>query len=539
MQFKMSVLRGVRMDNGFNKTIPSFIGIAAMSLWIGAGTVISGTSQTATTAAQAGNESPGADRIENSIVRVFSTLRAPDLTKPWSKQPGQEVTGSGLVIEGRRILTNAHVVAYAGQVQIQGNQAGDKIAATVEAIAPGIDLAVLKLSDESFFNTHAPLPRAEVLPQVKEPVMVYGFPTGGNSLSITKGIVSRIDFSGYNYATAGLRVQIDAAINPGNSGGPAIVGDKMVGIAFSILANTQNIGYIIPCEEIELFLKDIADGRYDGKPAIFDEFQTLENPALRAFLKLDKSVEGIVVHTPFRSDPTHPLRPWDVVTKIGDVRIDDQGNVMVGENLKLPFVYLVQKMAKNGRVPLTIVRAGREMSIQLPVSTSRPKLIPFLQGTYPSYFICGPMIFSVAVEELLASFSGSGNNGLMAMNALSLSGNPLITRRSEQPKFEGEEIVIVPSPFLSHPLAQNYGSPILKVVTSVNDIPIRNLRHIVEIIRDSKDEFIRIDFAGRGTEAIVFPRKDLIASTEEILNDNGIRSQGSPDMMVVWNEKRH
>ncbi len=59
-----------------------------------------------------------------------------------------------------------------------------------------------------------------------------------------------------------MRVQVDAAINPGNSGGPAIVDGKMVGLIFSKLGRgADNIGYIIPGEEIDLFLKDIADGQ--------------------------------------------------------------------------------------------------------------------------------------------------------------------------------------------------------------------------------------------------------------------------------------
>src|SRR5207302_1627537 len=236
----------------------------------------------------------------------------PDLFRPWTKQPPSEVTASGVVVEGKRILTNAHVVLYTSQVQIQANQAGDKISATVTAVAPDIDLAVLKLDDESFFNTRPPLPRASALPQIKDAVLAYGFPTGGTSLSITKGIVSRIEFVPYSHSVSGLRIQIDAAINPGNSGGPAVAGDKMIGLAFSHLGNAQNIGYIIPNEEIELFLKDIADGRYDGKPAMYDELQTLENPALRAFLKLDSSVQGVVVHQPLATSASYPLKEWDV-----------------------------------------------------------------------------------------------------------------------------------------------------------------------------------------------------------------------------------
>ncbi len=157
---------------------------------------------------------------ENAVVKVFSTMRHPDPFKPWAKQAPAEVTGSGVVIEGHRILTNAHVVSYASQVQVQGNQAGDKVAATVIAIAPEIDLAVLQLDDKTFFDSRPPLPRASVLPEIKDAVLAYGFPTGGTSLSITKGIVSRIEFVPYSYSVSGLRIQIDAAINPGNSGRP-------------------------------------------------------------------------------------------------------------------------------------------------------------------------------------------------------------------------------------------------------------------------------------------------------------------------------
>src|ERR1700723_4352942 len=101
--------------------------------------------------------------IESSVVKVFATMRYPDPFKPWTKQAPSEVSGAGVVIEGKRILTNAHVVLYATQVQIQANAAGDKVAATVVAVAPGIDLAVLQLDDATFFDTHPPLSRASKL----------------------------------------------------------------------------------------------------------------------------------------------------------------------------------------------------------------------------------------------------------------------------------------------------------------------------------------------------------------------------------------
>jgi S1-C subfamily serine protease len=431
-------------------------------------------------------------------------------------------------------LTNAHVVLYANQIQVQANQSGDKVSATVAAIAPGIDLAVLKLDDESLFSTHQPLVRASSLPDVKDAVMTYGFPTGGTNLSITKGIVSRIEFAGYNHPVSGLRIQVDAAINPGNSGGPAVVGDKMIGLAFSRLGGkTENIGYIIPCEEIELFLKDISDGHYDGKPAMSDELQTFENPALRPFLKVDNSVTGIIVRQPASAESSYPLKPWDIITKIGETGIDDQGMVNIGNNLRVRFQYLIQKIASKGKVPLTIVRGGKTVKIELPVSSDQPMLMQDLQGSYPAYFIYGPFSFSVVTSQFVSNLFAAGA-GMLGANAM--LGNPLIGRMGDKPAFPGEELVVVSSPFFPHALCKGYDSPIARVVKTVNGISIRNLKHLVQVLRDSREEFDVFTFYGKGGESMVFLRKKMRDATDEILTDNGIRSQGSQPELDVWNK---
>jgi S1-C subfamily serine protease len=473
---------------------------------------------------------PGADSVQNSVVKITAAISVPNLFKPWSKESPQEISGSGVVIEGKRILTNAHMVLYANQIQVQANQSGTLFSATVAAVAPGIDLALLKLDDESFFVSHAALRRETKLPGIKDAVMAYGFPTGGTGLSITKGIVSRIEFANFNYRETGLRVQIDAAINPGNSGGPVVVGNKMIGLAFSKLgAGTESIGYIIPGEEIDLFLKDIADGRYDGKPVIADDFQTLENPALRSFLKIDKSRSGLVVQRPASQEASYPLKQWDVVTAIGETSIDEQGMVNIGTNLRVRFQYLVQKIVQNGKVQLTIVRNGKPLKIQLSVRALDPMVVQDLQGSYPSYFIYGPVVFSTATGQFISNLKAN-------YNILAYLGSPLATRRGEKPAFPGEELVVVSSPLFPHALSKGYGNPLSQVVQSVNGVPIMNLNHLVRELRDSRNEFIIITFHGHQGEMLVFPRKEMGKATDEILNDNGIRSQGSPDLMSVWNK---
>ena len=486
--------------------------------------------------AQAGGaerETASAPGVENSVVKVFSTLRRPDLYKPWSKAAPQEISGSGVIIEGHRILTNAHVVGYASQVQVQANQAGDKVSASVVAVSRGMDLAVLKLDDDAFFNAHPPLPRANVLPDVRDAVFAYGYPTGGSALSITKGIVSRIEFAPIHYPVSGLRIQIDAAINPGNSGGPAVAGDKMIGLAFATVSNAQNMGYIIPNEEIELFLRDVADGSHDGKPAMFDITQTLENPALRSFLKLDKSVEGAVVQHPARADAAYPLKEWDVITRVGDYPIDNQGMVKLNANARVRFQYRIQQLARNGSVPLSIMRNGQALKVALPVAPTRPMLIPDLKGAYPSYFIYGPIVFSRATAEFVAGASANAN----ALNAMSFVANPLVTRRGDEPDAQREELVVISAPFFPHKLVTGYSNRFGAVLLSVNGVQLRSLNHLVGLLRDSQDELLTLRFDQRGGETVVLPRKEMVAATESILSDNGIRSQGSPDMLAVWESK--
>ena len=473
------------------------------------------------------------DRVKNSVVKIFSKVRDPEHFKPWTKQSPSEVSGSGVIIDGNHILTNAHMVLYASQIQVQANQSDEKITAKVEAIAPGIDLALLTLEDKSFFQTHQPLERAGILPELTAAVMVYGFPRGGSSLSITKGIVSRIEFTEYKYGTSGLRIQIDAAVNSGNSGGPAVVDGKMIGLVFRRLNSAQNIGYIIPCEEIELFLNDIADGKYDGKPAIDAELQTLENPALREFLKLDKSMTGIVVHPRGVNDHSYPLKKWDVITKCGDKPVDNEGMVTVNANLRLSLNYWVQKIAKNGEVGLTIIRDGKNMTIALPVKPAPSLLIPYLQGEYPSYFIYGPFVFSRATNQFVENMS---SDSLLIM---SYDGNPLITRLSDRPAFEGEELVVVASSSFPHKVTNGYSSFFAEVLKSVNGIPIKNLKHLVEVLRTEQSKFVSFEFYGKLIETKIFVREEILSSTKEILADNNILSQGSAELMNVWDAGKH
>ena len=166
----------------------------------------------------------------DAVVKVYATHSDPDYLIPWQKKHQTSSTSSGFVINvpglGYRVMTNAHSVEYGSVVQVQLRGDDEKHAAIVEAVGNECDLALLRVdslfpTEGNYANGDAPyaLPLGP-LPPLQDEVEVLGYPAGGDSLCVTKGVVSRIEMQ--EYAQAGARLlamQIDAAINPGNSGG--------------------------------------------------------------------------------------------------------------------------------------------------------------------------------------------------------------------------------------------------------------------------------------------------------------------------------
>jgi hypothetical protein len=460
---------------------------------------------------------------EDSVVRVLVSRRLPSPVRPWTRQTPVEVMGTGVVIEGKTVLTNAHIVLYAGDVFVQAPRGGDRVPAKVASIGPGIDLATLTLEDETFFGKRPPMPRATKRPSASDPVVLMGFPVNGQGLAVSRGVVSRIDYAPYADLTEGIRIQVDTQPMPGNSGGPALVDGKMVGLVFR---RAQNAGFVIPNEEIDAYLADVKDGRYDGKPRVEDHFQTLVNAALRKKLGLTQSDRGVLVREPRKSDTSYPLREGDVVTHIGTADVDNEGLIDYQDNLRLPFTALVPRLAERGVVPVRLIRGGKRLEAGIVATREDDRLIRPYQGRYPSYFVHGPLVFSPAIEEALPAYAEG--------NPFAMLGSPLSTRDAERVAFPGEELVVVTAPLLAHPLTRGYSDPFGQVVKDVDGVPVRNLRHLVELLRDGRGEFLTIRFFGEVSETLVFPRKAVEDATPRLMAENGIFKRGTDDVMALW-----
>src|SRR4030095_13017077 len=184
----------------------------------------------------------------------YATTQDPDYDSPWQAQVPQASTGSGVVIGPGRVLTGAHVIANATFVQVQKISDTEKVVARVVGVCHDCDLALSEVGDRRFRDGIDPAKLGE-LPDLRDRVAVVGFPIGGEEISITEGVVSRIEVQRYSHSQRYLlAVTVDAAINKGNSGGPVFKSGNVVGIAFQKLENAENVGEMVPAPIIRHFL---------------------------------------------------------------------------------------------------------------------------------------------------------------------------------------------------------------------------------------------------------------------------------------------
>jgi S1-C subfamily serine protease len=356
----------------------------------------SGSASETRTAPQ-GTPLPEGSEPEKSVVQIITAYQEPNWTAPWIFNEPHFASGTGFLIDGNRILTNAHVVAWTKQLLVRKYHDPQRYFATVEFVAHDVDLAILKVDDPRFYQGMKPLQFGE-LPEVRSQVVTYGFPAGGQQISYTRGVVSRIEVESYAHPgnRAFLAVQTDAAINPGNSGGPVIQDDKVVGVAFEGLVGLQNTGFFIPTTMVRHFLTDIADGTYDGVPESGLEMVSLQNPAFRQMLKLpEDSKRGVRVDRVMDIPATQKLmKVDDVLMKIGDYDVDDDSTITYHGNTVGASVAF-DLAQNNSNIPLEVWRDGALTHVDLPVKVYHDD---YAQGnqydTLPPYYIYGGLVFT-------------------------------------------------------------------------------------------------------------------------------------------------
>jgi len=438
--------------------------------------------------------------ISKSLVRIEATSQDPDYKTPWN--PGNVISGvgAGFVVDGKRIMTNAHVVSNARFLTVSKEGDANPYVAKVLHIAHDCDLALLAVENPAFFKGTVPVEFGGV-PQMESSVSAYGYPVGGTRLSVTRGIVSRIDFQPYSHSgmDSHLAIQIDAAINPGNSGGPVMQNGKVVGVAFQGYSGdvAQNVGYMIPTPVIHRFLKDVEDGHYDHYVDLALTYRNLFNPAARRALGLEDGNTGVQVGSVYSGGASAGIvQPGDVILKIDGHTVSSDGSIEL-EDQAVPLEEVVERKFKGDKVRLDILREGQPMALTVTLREPWPfKLQSNLYDEKPRFFVAGGLVFQPVDQNFMDAHDPSDQRLNYLFDYFIADG--LHTKRPE---------IVVLSNILPDSVNAYADEFRYSVVDEVNGRPVKRLDELAAAFGEASDFYV-IKFAGGG-RPIVLERKAI------------------------------
>lgn len=451
--------------------------------------------------------------LYDSVVKIEIATQSPDYRTPWNSGRFQGGHGSGFIIGPNQILTNAHVISDARRVLVTRRGSSQKHVARVRYVAHDCDLALVELIDFSPFED---LPAMEIggMPALESRVSAIGYPVGGERVSVTQGVVSRIDFSSYSHSRADshLVIQIDAAINPGNSGGPVIQDGKVIGVAFQGNTEADNVGYIIPTPVVNRFLKDIEDGTYDHYMDIGISPFPLFNPAMRQAYNMYPDGQGVLVANVVPEGPSDGvLERGDVLLTIDDNQIDSAGNIRIGGEF-VDMNEIVERKFAGDKVALTILRMGEKLDKEITLKAfpfSRIYSIQYEQ--IPRYTFFAGLVFQPLDLNLFATFNFD-NRRL----------RQLFSDYVSKGIFRDLEDIVVLTRVESDRLTTHMGKFAGMVVEEVDGTKIRNLRQLHEILNaENPPEFHVIRFNG-GSVPLIIPSAEAPAAQKRIMAQVGI-----------------
>lgn len=355
--------------------------------------------------------------LKDAVIQVFSDVAEFNWLEPY-KSPNQfQVTGSGFFINDTgEMITNAHVIDQTKAVSIQIPSFGKRrFTVTVLGVSPERDLALLRLKPENVQEIKKGIGRIPVMTlgnsdQVhrSDEIMALGYPLGQQALKSTTGIVSGRESLGGQYM-----IQISAPINPGSSGGPSInCTGQVIGVNSAGIMAAQNVGYIIPSNEVMLFLNQLKQLPSAGEDKIKflrkPYLGVIFNPAsdsLTSFLG-NPLPGGLYVAEVQKGSPLEKagVKAGDMIYEIDGNRLDVFGemNVPWSED-KISIIDYVARLMIGDKVRLVIYRAGKERTVTLTFDSS--ELAP-IRAMYPSYekidyeMVGGLVVMQLALNHL-------------------------------------------------------------------------------------------------------------------------------------------
>ncbi len=433
------------------------------------------------------------------IVKVDVVSRAADYETPWQGGNFGRGTGTGFLVAPGLFMTNAHVVANAEKVDISMFDDARHIPARVKYVAHDADLALLEIEDTSSFDGVPCLQFSEEMPLLEDTVRAIGYPIGGNRLSVTRGIVSRIDTIPYAHPrnVAHLALQVDAAINPGNSGGPVLKDDKVVGVAFQGMLQANSTGYVIPMPVIRHFLKDVEDGHYDGYVELGARFMSMENKAMRRHYGMpDNGLGCLVADVAKGSSCDGAFQVGDVVMAVNGLPVDATAMIEL-DGVRVRLEELAERSFAGDKVHFTIFRGGEVMQTEATMAPlSSAKVLSRRFDEQPRYVVFGGLVFQPLNFNVVQEHQISSANVMVELDRFTRGGESAVK----------EDLVLL-TRTLPDEVNARFKDTGRGIVTKVNGVEVKGLAHLQSLLYPAdgqpRPEYTVIELADAGRPLVI------------------------------------
>ena len=453
----------------------------------------------------------------SAVVRIYATTQVPNYSSPWQSETPESCTGSGVVLESGLVLTGAHVIADATFVQVQKLSDPNKYIAQVESVCHDADLAVLRVEDARFMQDVQPAVLGE-LPSLRDPVAVVGYPVGGEEISVTEGVVSRVEVQRYAHSQRDLlAITVDAAINEGNSGGPVLKDGRVIGIAFQGIEDAENIGEMVPTPIIKRFLRSVHEPVV-RVPALGIVTQFLENPVLRSTLGLSEEQSGVCVSgVQFGTGAWGKLELDDVLLEVEGHKIANNGTIRYRELYRTLFSVLLGERAVGDTMRFKVLRGGKQIDVSFSLTPARYLVPRNAFDCFASYYIFGGIVFQPLSRDVLACWPDWWDRGPKEFLHLYYSGSVTPER---------QEVIII-GQVLADEINIGYEALHTESIRTVNGVGPRNMQHFVQMMDECHG---RVDLRTSLGKRIVLDAGPARSAGERILKRYNISSDRSADL---------
>jgi len=335
-------------------------------------------------------------QAKDTVVQIFSQMAQFNWIEPYKTPQQGQGTGTGFFISSEGdIITNAHVIDQSKAISVQIPSLGKRrFNAYIIGVSPDRDLALIRLYDEDReriehlrgYIGYLSFGDSDCV-QRADDIMALGYPLGQQSLKSTTGVVS-----GREHLDGRHMIQTSAAINPGNSGGPSLTRDGyVIGVNSAKIggSKTDNVGYIIPGNEVKLFLQQLEQMphtqsvKFLRRPFLGVVYNNA-NPTLAEFLGNPQPGAPYITDV-FNGSPLHRagVQVGDMLYEINGHELDPYGEMYVPwSEDKVAVSDYVGRLMPGDEVHVVLYRNGKRIES---TTTFTETELPPVRFRYPGY----------------------------------------------------------------------------------------------------------------------------------------------------------